>query len=180
MTVIPSGYIRAMLGPREEVLDSVLKDSLLGHGLRPMHIDDNAARVLQLLTLIRRPSRVIEIGTFFGYSAIHIARGLPAGGRLVTLEADPELAGSAHHMRRIGAGDQCLSGDAAGVDAGAAKRSAFDGRDSHARCRQAPRERRSGLPGADDDGIVGGCRSVRFCHACPLNTFGHRTTEILA
>ena len=87
-----------------------------------------------------------------------------------TFEADPELAGSAHHMRHIGAGDQCLGGNASGVDAGAAKRPAFNDRNGHARCREAPRQGRSGLPGADDDGVVFGDRSIRFCHACPLNT----------
>jgi predicted O-methyltransferase YrrM len=88
----PAAYVQAILGPREPVLDTILRDSLLGHGLRPMQVDDNAARVLQLLTMIHQPRRVIEVGTFFGYSAIHIARGLPESGRLTTLEIDAELA----------------------------------------------------------------------------------------
>lgn len=74
------------------MLDKILRESLLGHGLRPMQIDDNAARVLQLVTQIHRPERVIEVGTFFGYSAIHIARGLPENGRLTTLEIDGDVA----------------------------------------------------------------------------------------
>jgi predicted O-methyltransferase YrrM len=89
--------------PREELLDRILRDSLLTHGLRPMQIDDNAARVLQLLTTLHRPRRVIEIGTYFGYSAIHIARGLPPGGRLVSLEIDPGLASLAReNLARAG------------------------------------------------------------------------------
>jgi len=71
-------------------------------------------------------------------------------------EPDPKLGGSARHMCRVGAGDQCLCRNAAGIDAGAAKRAAFNDRDGHARRRQAPGQRRSGLPGAYDDGIVGG------------------------
>lgn len=92
MTVTPAAYIRAVFGRREPVLDSILRESLLGHGLRPMQVDDNAARVLQLLTLVHRPRHAIEVGTFFGYSAIHIARGLPEGGHLTTLEIDADLA----------------------------------------------------------------------------------------
>lgn len=92
MTLPRTRYVRAVSGPREEVLDGILRDSLLTGGLRPMQVDDNAARVLQLLTALQRPRRVVEIGTYFGYSAIHIARGLPPGGHLVTLEVDPEMA----------------------------------------------------------------------------------------
>jgi len=36
-----------------------------------------------------RGSQVLEIGTLGGYSTIWLARALPAGGRVVTLEADP-------------------------------------------------------------------------------------------
>lgn len=92
MSLPPAAYVRAILGPREPLLDDVLRTSLLGNELRPMQLDDNAARVLELLTLIHRPQRVIEVGTYFGWSSIHIARGLPSGGRLTTLEIDCEMA----------------------------------------------------------------------------------------
>lgn len=90
--MMPTSYIRTILGPREKLLDEIMRDALLDHKLQPMQVDDNAARFLQLLTLIHRPHRVIEIGTFFGYSSIHIARGLPEGGRLTTLEIDSAAA----------------------------------------------------------------------------------------
>lgn len=107
MMAMPSNYIRAILGPREELLDTVLRDALINRGLPPMQVDDNAARVLQLLTLICRPQRVIEVGTFFGYSSIHIARGLPEGGRLTTLEIDYEVAELARtNLDRAGVGDR--------------------------------------------------------------------------
>jgi caffeoyl-CoA O-methyltransferase len=90
--MMPVAYIKTMLGSREKLLEEILKEALLGHGLLPMQVDDNAARFLQLLTLIHRPQLVIEVGTFFGYSSIHIARGLPDGGRLTTLEIDRKAA----------------------------------------------------------------------------------------
>jgi caffeoyl-CoA O-methyltransferase len=107
MTMSRTRYVRAISAPREEVLDNILRDSLLTGGLRPMQVDDNAARVLQLLTVLLRPQRVVEIGTYFGYSAIHIARGLPPGGHLVTLEVDPEVAALARaNLERAGVADR--------------------------------------------------------------------------
>jgi predicted O-methyltransferase YrrM len=114
--MIPTGYIKTILGPREKLLEEILKDSLLGHGLLPMQVDDNAARFLQLLTMILRPQRVIEVGTFFGYSSIHIARGLPEGGRLTTLEIDGEAAALAQrNLDTAGLSDRVdiVVGDAA-------------------------------------------------------------------
>ena len=44
---------------------------------------------LRLLMKIARARRVLEIGTFTGYSALAMAEGLPAGGRLITCDLDP-------------------------------------------------------------------------------------------
>jgi caffeoyl-CoA O-methyltransferase len=113
--MISAGYIKTILGTREKLLDEILRDALLGHGLLPMQVDDNAARFLQLLTLIHRPQRVIEIGTFFGYSSIHIARGLPESGRLTTLEIDSRTAQLARrNLDTIGLSDRVdvIEGDA--------------------------------------------------------------------
>ena len=107
MTIPPARYVRAISPPREEVLDRILRDSLLDNRLRPMQVDDNAARVLQLLTVLHRPRQVVEIGTYFGYSAIHIARGLPPGGHLVTLEVDAGLAELARgNLEKVGLADR--------------------------------------------------------------------------
>jgi caffeoyl-CoA O-methyltransferase len=87
-----ANYVRAMMGPREPALEAMLRHALIERGLRPMQIDDNAARVLQLLTLLKQPRTAIEIGTYFGYSTLHIARALPDGGKLTSFEVDPDLA----------------------------------------------------------------------------------------
>lgn len=44
---------------------------------------------LRLMVKIARAKRVLEIGTFTGYSALAMAEGLPAGGRLITCDLDP-------------------------------------------------------------------------------------------
>jgi caffeoyl-CoA O-methyltransferase len=87
-----TSYVRSMLGPRAADLEDVLREALLSQRLVPMQVDDNAARLLQMLTELQRPARALEIGTYFGYSAIHIARGLAADGQLTTIEIDPKMA----------------------------------------------------------------------------------------
>jgi predicted O-methyltransferase YrrM len=57
------------------------------HGVSPLQ-----GRLLELLVRIAGARRVLELGTLAGYSAIWLARGLPPGGRVVTLEADPGYA----------------------------------------------------------------------------------------
>ncbi len=49
-------------------------------------------RFLALISKLMRPQRVLEIGTFTGYSALCLAEGLAEGGELHTIEANPELA----------------------------------------------------------------------------------------
>lgn len=48
-------------------------------------------RLLKMLTRMISPERVLELGTFTGYSALCIAEGLPPSGRLTTVEIEDEL-----------------------------------------------------------------------------------------
>jgi predicted O-methyltransferase YrrM len=48
--------------------------------------------LLALLVAVAQPALVVEIGTLFGYSAVWMARRLPPGGHLLTLEVDPARA----------------------------------------------------------------------------------------
>lgn len=50
------------------------------------------ARLLELLVLASGAERVLEIGTFTGVGAISLAAALPAGGRVISLEVDDEMA----------------------------------------------------------------------------------------
>ncbi|WP_420365951.1 O-methyltransferase [Curtobacterium sp. L3-7] len=102
----PSGYARATLGPREPDLDAIVRRSLIDDRLPDIQVDDNAGRLLQLLTALQRPVRALEIGTLFGFSAVHIARGLPTGGTLTTLEVDADVADVARrNIESAGAAD---------------------------------------------------------------------------
>jgi 6-phosphogluconolactonase len=64
--------------------------------------------MLQVLARAIDARRILEIGTLAGYSAIWLARALPAGGRLVTLELDPERAQIAReNLARAGLSERC-------------------------------------------------------------------------
>jgi len=57
---------------------------------------------LRLLVRLLRARRVLEIGTFTGYSALAMAEGLPRDGRLITCDIDPVAAciAQSHWPRR--------------------------------------------------------------------------------
>ena len=61
-------------------------------GLPEIAVAPVQGRLLQVLARAVGARRILEIGTLAGYSAIWLARALPAGGRLVTLELDPARA----------------------------------------------------------------------------------------
>jgi caffeoyl-CoA O-methyltransferase len=52
-------------------------------------------RFLQLVVQLSRPQRIVEIGTFTGYSALAMAEGLEEGGRILTIENNPGHAKTA-------------------------------------------------------------------------------------
>lgn len=75
--------------------DAVLADALKSTADAGMpHIEVSApqGKLLMLLARIRGARTVLEIGTLGGYSTIWLARGIPADGRIVTLEFSPEHA----------------------------------------------------------------------------------------
>jgi predicted O-methyltransferase YrrM len=49
-------------------------------------------RILSMISQLKSPRRILEVGTFTGYATLCLAEGLPADGQLVTIEANPELA----------------------------------------------------------------------------------------
>jgi len=62
---------------------------------------------LRMLTRIVAPSRVLEIGTFTGLSAMLIAEGMGQGGQMLCLDINPETGALAKaHWKRAGLGDR--------------------------------------------------------------------------
>lgn len=60
-------------------------------------------KLLEMISNMINPGFILEIGTFTGYSAICLAKGLKTGGKLYTIEIDPEVADfAAKYFRRAG------------------------------------------------------------------------------
>jgi predicted O-methyltransferase YrrM len=72
---------------QEETLQANTVASLPGIDVAP-----NEGKLLYLLARVRGARRILEIGTLGGYSTIWLARALPSGGTLVTLEVDAKHA----------------------------------------------------------------------------------------
>ncbi len=47
-------------------------------------------RLLAMLSKMIQPQRILEIGTYMGYSALCLAEGLAQGGKIITLDVEPE------------------------------------------------------------------------------------------
>src|SRR6476619_1761765 len=61
-------------------------------GLREIQVTPNQGKLLYLLAKIQGARSILEIGALGGYSTIWLARALAKGGRLITLEIDPNCA----------------------------------------------------------------------------------------
>jgi predicted O-methyltransferase YrrM len=84
-------YLTDMLVPSDRALDAVLATSATA-GLPEIAVSPNLGKLLHLLAKLVGAKKILEIGTLGGYSTIWLARALPAGGHLTTLEADPKHA----------------------------------------------------------------------------------------
>lgn len=84
-------YITDLLTPSDPVLDAALRDSDAA-GLPQISVTPSQGKMLELLARLNGARTILEIGTLGGYSTIWMARALPEGGRLVTLEASPKHA----------------------------------------------------------------------------------------
>jgi predicted O-methyltransferase YrrM len=97
-------YICEKLVPGDAALEAALLASSAA-GLPEIHVSPNQGKLLQLLAQSHGAQSILEIGTLGGYSTIWLARALPAGGRLVTLEYDPGHAAVARaNLARAGLG----------------------------------------------------------------------------
>ena len=100
-----------------DAVDTYFSDKLVGHdpvlegalaaadtaGLPQIAVAANQGKLLHLLALTQGARRILEVGTLGGYSAIWLARALPADGTLITLEIDPKHAEVAReNLRQAG------------------------------------------------------------------------------
>jgi predicted O-methyltransferase YrrM len=84
-------YITDLLVPEDPALEAAQQNTA-DAGMPPIAVTPNLGKLLGLLAQVRGARTILELGTLGGYSTIWLARALPAGGRLVTLEAEAEYA----------------------------------------------------------------------------------------
>jgi predicted O-methyltransferase YrrM len=95
-------YVTALFIPADAALDAAQREAEQAN-LPAIAVSPAQGKFLHLLARIHGARRILEIGTLAGYSTIWLARALPPGGRLVTLEVDPAHAAVARRNIR-GAG----------------------------------------------------------------------------
>lgn len=84
-------YFEDRLVAEDEAVSAAIRQSAAA-GLPPIAVSAAHGKFLNLMALAIGARRILEVGTLGGYSAIWMARALPEGGRLVTLEIDPKHA----------------------------------------------------------------------------------------
>jgi len=98
-------YVSEMLVPPDKALDQALEASA-DSGLPAIAVAPNQGKFLMLLAHSIKARNILEIGTLGGYSTIWLARALPKGGRVVTLEAVARHAEVARaNFKRAGLAD---------------------------------------------------------------------------
>jgi len=84
-------YIEEHTSPESAVLKQINRDTQM-MTLKPRMLSGHLqGRMLAMISQMVRPSRILEIGTFTGYSAVCLAEGLVDDGKLITIDINEEL-----------------------------------------------------------------------------------------
>ena len=84
-------YIETHTTPEPDLLARITRDTNL-HVLNPHMLSGQVqGELLRMLSRMIRPKRILELGTFTGYSALCLAEGLQQDGELITIEHNDEL-----------------------------------------------------------------------------------------
>ncbi|CAN5273057.1 O-methyltransferase [soil metagenome] len=97
-------YFEDLLLPADPALAAALQESDAA-GLPAISVSPAHGKLLMMLAMLTDAKRILEIGTLGGYSTIWLARGLSAGGKVISLEIDPHHAEVARrNVERAGLG----------------------------------------------------------------------------
>jgi caffeoyl-CoA O-methyltransferase len=106
-------YIASFFAKENDELVNARQNSLL-HGFPNIHVPSHVGKMIYLLTRLRRPRKVLEIGTLGGYSTLWILQALEPEARLISLELEAEHAAVARsHLRSYENQFEIRVGDAA-------------------------------------------------------------------
>lgn len=108
-------YIIKHISPEEDYLQELDREThlkVMGSRMLSGHLQ---GQILSMISAMIKPRCILEIGTFTGYSALCLAKGLCEGGKLHTIEIDDELEAIAQkYFRKSGMADRIIAhtGDA--------------------------------------------------------------------
>ncbi len=108
-------YLEEHSSPEDEVLAELRRHTFLKEAYPQMLSGPVMGGFLQLFSTLLSPLRILEIGTYTGYSAIRLARGLAPKGKLISIEVNEELRATALlFFEKAGVKDkiELLNGDA--------------------------------------------------------------------
>jgi predicted O-methyltransferase YrrM len=98
-------YVSGLLAPHDEALEAALRAGVEA-GLPQIQVSPPQGKLLHLLARTIGAAAILEFGMLAGYSTIWLARALAPGGRLISLEANPDYAVVARKsIDRAGLGD---------------------------------------------------------------------------
>jgi predicted O-methyltransferase YrrM len=98
-------YLASLLVKPDPALDETL-EAAAAAGLPPHEVSPLQGKLLEVLARAVAARAILELGTLGGYSTIRLAQAMPPGGRLVTLEANPQYADVARaNVARAGLAD---------------------------------------------------------------------------
>lgn len=96
-------YLLNHIEPEGEVLEELSRKTHLNTVYPNMLSGHLQGKILEMISWMMHPTRILEIGTFTGYSAICLARGLAPGGLLQSIDSDDELKDMAQeYIRKSG------------------------------------------------------------------------------
>lgn len=84
-------YILAHSSPEDPLLEDLYRQTHIRFVNPNMVSGHMQGRMLEMISKMINPETILEIGTFTGYSAICLAKGLKPGGKLITIELSDEL-----------------------------------------------------------------------------------------
>jgi predicted O-methyltransferase YrrM len=99
-------YVQRTFAPSDEVLTGLLDDARRrDYPLIAIH--PHEAKIVQVLLRAIRARKVVDVGTCFGYGAIWLARALPRGGKVFTIERNAEFQALARtYVEKAGLSDR--------------------------------------------------------------------------
>lgn len=85
-------YADKFTSPGDSLLEEIARQTETTHAHAHMMSSRHQGKFLEIFSILLKPARILEVGTFTGYSALCMAKGLQPGGKLHTIELREEDA----------------------------------------------------------------------------------------